>query len=172
MLGETVPNATQFGVLWNPAARGYERVKELRAAATTLKVVLHAFEVRSATELDGAFATMARMHIGGLIVVADPLTLRYREAIVRLAAQGRLPAVYGFGEFVRSGGLIAYGPRVQEQAYRAATYVDRILRGADPASLPVEQPTAFELLINLRTARALGLTIPRSMLLRADQVIE
>jgi putative tryptophan/tyrosine transport system substrate-binding protein len=105
-------------------------------------------------------------------VVVDPLTLRYRENVVRLAAQTRLPAVYGFGEFVRSGGLIAYGPRVSDQARRAAAYVDRILNGAKPADLPVEQPAEFELVVNLKTAKTLGLTIPQSLLLRADQVIE
>ena len=105
-------------------------------------------------------------------MVVDPLTLRYRETIVRLAAQTRLPAVYGFGEFVRSGGLIAYGPRVSDQARRAAAYVDRILNGSKPADLPVEQPAEFELVINVRTAKALGLTLPPSLLQRADQVIE
>ena len=123
-------------------------------------------------EFDGAFNAMSKTHVGGLIVVVDPLTLRYRENVVRLAAQTRLPAVYGFGEFVRSGGLIAYGPRVSDQARRAAAYVDRILNGAKPADLPVEQPAEFELVINLKTANALGLTIPPSLLQRADQVIE
>jgi putative ABC transport system substrate-binding protein len=170
---EAVPNATQLAVLGNPDAPGLEpRVKELRTAAATLKLTLHIFEVHSMREFDGAFNAMSKKHVGGLIVLVDPLTLRYRENIVRLATQTRLPTVYGFSEFVRSGGLIAYGPRVSDQARRAAGYVDRILNGAKPADLPVEQPTTFELVINLKTAEALSLTIPQSLLLRADEVIQ
>jgi putative ABC transport system substrate-binding protein len=173
LLSEAVPNVTKLAVLGNPDAPGLEpRVKELRTAAATLKLTLHIFEVRSVGEFESAFNAMSKAHVGGLIVVVDPLTLRYRENIARLAAQTRLPAVYGFSEFVRSGGLIAYGPRVSDQARRAAAYVDRILRGAKPADLPVEQPTTFELVINLKAANALGLTIPPSLLMRADQVIE
>jgi putative ABC transport system substrate-binding protein len=173
LLREAVPNATQVAVLGNPDAPGLKpRVKELRTAAATLKLTFHIFEVRSVREFEGAFNAMSKTHVGGLIVVVDPLTLRYRENIVRLAAQTRLPAVYGFSEFVRSGGLIAYGPSVPDQARRAAAYVDRILNGAKPADLPVEQPTKFELVINLKTAKTLALTIPPSLLARADQVIE
>ena len=173
LLKEAVPNATQVAVLGNPDAPGLApQVKELRLVAATLKLALYIFEVRGVREFDSAFTAMSKAHIGGLIVVVDPLTLRYRETIVRLAAQTRLPAVYGFGEFVRSGGLIAYGARVSDQARRAATYVDRILNGAKPADLPVEQPAEFELVINLKTAKALGLAIPPSILQRADQVIE
>jgi len=173
LLKEAVPNAIQVAVLGNPNGPGLApRVKELRTAAATLKLTLHIFEVRSVREFDGAFNAMSKTHVGGLIVVVDPLTLRYRENVVRLAAQTRLPAVYGFGEFVRSGGLIAYGPSVADQARRAAAYVDKILNGAKPADLPVEQPAEFELVINLKTAKALGLTIPPSLLQRADQVIE
>ena len=117
-------------------------------------------------------AVRERRAVGGLIVITDPLTLRNRVQIVHLAAQARPPAVYGFGEFARTGGLIAYGPSVTELAHRAATYVDKILKGAKPGDIPIEQPTRFELAINLRTAKALGLTLPPSLLLRADQVIE
>jgi putative ABC transport system substrate-binding protein len=173
LLREAAPNATQLAVLGNPNGPGLEpRAKELRTAAGTLKLTLHIFEVHSVREFDGAFNAMSKTHVGGLIVVVDPLTLRYRENIVRLAAQTRLPAVYGFSEFVRSGGLIAYGPSVPDQARRAAAYVDRILNGAKPADLPVEQPNKFELVINLKTAKALGLTISQSLLQRADQIIE
>jgi putative ABC transport system substrate-binding protein len=173
LLTEVVPNAKRLAALWNPNARGLEaRVKELRTAAATLKRTLHTHEVRSASEFDGAFNAMSKEHVGGLIVVVDPLTLRHRENIVRLAAQTRLPAVYGFSEFARAGGLMAYGPSVPDQARRAAAYVDKILKGAKPADLPVEQPTKFELVINLRTAKALGLTIPQSVLARADEIIE
>jgi putative ABC transport system substrate-binding protein len=173
LLREAVPNATRLAVLWNPGARGLElRVKELQAAAATLKLKVYTFEVRNATELDGAFNAIAKTHGDGLIVMVDPLTLRNRERIVRLAAQTRLPTIYGFSEFARSGGLMAYGPSVSDQARRAAAYVDKILKGAKPAELPVEQPTKFELVINLKTAKALGLTIPQTLLLRANQVIE
>jgi putative tryptophan/tyrosine transport system substrate-binding protein len=173
LLKELVPNTTQLAVLGNPNGLGLTpRVRELRAAAATLKVTLHIFEVRSVKEFEGAFNAISKTRAGGLVVVVDPLTLRYRENIVRLAAQTRLPAVYGFGEFVRSGGLIAYGPRVSDQARRAAVYVDKILNGVKPADLPVEQPAEFELVINLKTARALGLTVPPALLQRADQIIE
>jgi len=160
-------------VLWNPGSVGIEaRMRELRAIAATLKLKEHTFPVRSVEDFDGAFTAMTRARVGGLVVIVDPLTLRHRASIVRLAAQHRLPAVYGFSEFVRSGGLIAYGPSVPDQARRAARYVDRILTGTRPEDLPVEQPTKFELLVNLRAARALGLVIPQSLLLRADEVIQ
>jgi putative tryptophan/tyrosine transport system substrate-binding protein len=173
ILSQAVPGLTSLAVLWNPDSVALEaRIKELRASAATLKLKDHTFTARSVDDFDGAFNVMSKTRVGGLVVVVDPLTLRYRHAIVRLAAQHRLPAVYGFSEFVRSGGLIAYGPSVPDQARRAARYVDKILTGARPADLPVEQPTKFELLINLRTARALGLTIPQSLLLRADELIQ
>ena len=173
LLLEVVPKATQIGVLRNPDAKGIEpRLRELRTAAVTLRLTLHTFEVRNVNDFDAAFAAMSNAHLGGLVVVADPLTLRYRETLVQLAAKRRLPATYGFPDFARSGGLIGYGPSVPDQARRAATYVDKILKGAKPADLPVEQPTKFELVINLKTAKALGLTIPQSLLGRADQVIE
>ena len=173
LLSEAVPNATRVAVLWNPGARGLElRVKELQAAAATLKLKLYIFEVRNVSEFDGAFNAISKSHVGGLIVMVDPLTLRNRERIVRLAAQTRLPTIYGFSEFVRSGGLMAYGPSVPDRARRAATYVDKILKGAKPADLPVEQPTKFELVINLQTAKQLRLTIPQSLLVRADEIIQ
>jgi putative tryptophan/tyrosine transport system substrate-binding protein len=173
LLREAVPKVTHLAVLWNPEAGGAEsRVKELHTAAGVLKLTPHVFEARNVNEFDGAFAAMARAHLGGLIVVPDPLTLRHRDQIVRLAAQTRLPATYGFLEFARAGGFIAYGPSVADQARRAAAYVDKILKGAKPGDLPVEQPTKFELVINLKTAKALGLTIPPSLLARADEVIQ
>lgn len=104
-------------------------------------------------------------------MIADPLTLRHRVEIVHLVAHAGLPAVYGFGEFARAGGLMAYGPSLTDLARRAATYVDKILKGAKPADLPVEQPTQFELVVNLKTAKALGLTVPQSVLIQADEVI-
>jgi putative tryptophan/tyrosine transport system substrate-binding protein len=168
-----VPKLAQVAVLWNPTARGLEnRVKEMHGPATTLRVTLKAFEVREASELDGVFATITRARVDGLAVLTDPLTLRHRVPIVTLAARNRLPAVYGFGEFARVGGLMVYGANIPDLFRRAAVYVDKILKGARPADLPVEEPTKFELLINLKTAKALGVTIPPSLLSRADEVIQ
>jgi putative tryptophan/tyrosine transport system substrate-binding protein len=191
LLKEAAPKMTQLAVLWNPESTNEARVRELHSVAAVLKLTLHMFEARNVNEFDGAFAVMARARLGGLMVVPDPLTLRHRDHVVRLAAQTRLPAAYGFPEFARAGGLLAYGPSVPDQARRAAVFVDKILKGAKldgrhiaqrgrswhltqprPAELPVEQPTKFELVINLKTAKALGLTIPPSLLQRADQVIE
>jgi putative tryptophan/tyrosine transport system substrate-binding protein len=173
LLKETAPNISRVALLFNPLGTSMNSwVKETQAAASALGLRLQEFEVRDATDIDSAFARMAREHVGALIVITDPLTLRHRTRVVQLAANNRLPAVYSFGEFARAGGLLAYGPSVAEMFRRAATYVDRILKGAKPADLPVEQPTRYELVINLKTAKALGLTIPPSLLQRADQVIE
>ena len=170
---ETLPKLKRLGALWNPDSRPLEpRVAELATSAARLGLTLHQSAVRTIDDLDRAFVTLGKAHVGALIVLTDPMTLRNRERIVQLAARARLPAIYGFGEFVRAGGLMAYGPSVPDLARRAATYVDKILKGAKPADLPVEQPTKFELVINLKTANALGLTIPQSLLQRADQVIE
>jgi putative ABC transport system substrate-binding protein len=173
LLKEAVPKLAQVAVLWNPTARGLEnRLKEIYAPAATLKVRLKAFEVREASQLDGMFAAIARARVDGLTVLTDPLTLRHRASVVSLAAKHRLPAVYGFGEFVRAGGFMVYGANIPDLFYRAAAYVDRILKGARPADLPVEEPTKFELVINLKAAKGLGLTIPQSLLARADEVIQ
>jgi putative ABC transport system substrate-binding protein len=170
---EAVPRATRVAVLSNPLQGRNERWwREMQAAAATRGVQLYSFHARDAKEIDGAFAAMTRASPEGLIVITGPLTLRYRVRIVELAATRRLPAVYGFGEFAQAGGLMAYGPSVPEMFRRAATYVDKILKGARPGDLPVEQPTTFDLIINLKTAKALGLPIPPSLLVRADQVIE
>ncbi len=173
LLKEAVPRASRMAVLFDQASVSRERsLRDMETAATALGVRLHEIVVREASEFDAAFATMARDGAGGLVVWTNPLTLRYRERIVQLAATRHLPAMYGFGEFARVGGLMAYGPSVREMFRRAATYVDRILKGAKPADLPVEQPTKFELVINLKIAKALGLTIPPSLLGRADEVIQ
>jgi ABC-type uncharacterized transport system substrate-binding protein len=173
LLKEALPVLARVAVLWNPNARSLEpQVKELQAAAATRKLTLHIFEVRNVSELEGAFSAMSKTRVGGLIVVVDPLTFRHREDIVRLATQARLPAISGFSEFARLGGLMAYGPSAADQATRAAAYVDKILQGAKPADLPVERPTRFEFVINMRTVKALGLTISPSLLLRADQVVD
>jgi len=135
-------------------------------------VQLQALTLQSPEEIEGAFQLATRERAGGLIVLPSPRTNNYREKIVALAARTRLPAVYPIREYVEVGGLMAYGPSLPDMYRRAAGYVDKILKGAKPGDLPVEQPTKFELVINLKTAKALGLTIPQTLLQRADQVIE
>jgi len=134
-------------------------------------VQLQTLEVRGPDEFDSAFAAMATEHADALITLGDPLTVSYRIRIVDLAAKSRLPAMYDLREFVDAGGLMAYGPSLPDLFRRAAAYVDKILKGARPGDLPVEQPIRFELIINLKTAKALGLTIPPLLLFQADQVI-
>jgi putative ABC transport system substrate-binding protein len=172
LLKEIVPRALLVGLLWNPKNIHAARAKEVQDGARARHMKLESFEVGDPDELDSTFATMTRHRIDGLIVIGDPLTVRYRTRIVELAAKNRLSTVYGIPEFVRAGGLLAYGPNYADLFRRAATYVDKILKGAKPGDLPVEQPTKFELVINLKTAKALGLTIPPSLLLRTDQLIE
>jgi putative ABC transport system substrate-binding protein len=173
LLKEAIPNASRMAILsnpLNPASANYMNV--LRGAAEKLGVTLHFQTVTNPDQLDGAFATMVAARAQALIVVVDPLIVRYRGRIVELAMTNRLPAMYGFRDFVDAGGLIAYGVNVPYLCRRAAIYVDKIIKGAEPADLPVEQPTNFELVINLQTAKALGLTVPPSLLARADEVIE
>ena len=170
---EAVPPVDRLGLIWNPTAPGVElRLKEARKAATRFGVTLRTFEVRDARELDGIFATMTKERLARLMVLADPLTVRYRAQIVELAARNRIPAIYPLLEFTRVGGLMAYGPSIPELFRRAGGYVEKILKGAKPADLPVEQPTKFDLVINLKTAKALGLSIPRPVLARADELIQ
>jgi putative ABC transport system substrate-binding protein len=136
-----------------------------------LGVRLHLREVRGPNELDNAFSAMAKEHVDALLVVNDPMLDAQRGRIVDLAAKARLPGIYEWREFAEAGGLMSYGANLGELYRRAATYVDKILKGAKPADLPIEQPTKFELVINLKTAKALGFTIPQSVLIRADEVI-
>jgi putative ABC transport system substrate-binding protein len=173
LLKETVPHSARIAVLANPAASHYEpRMHTLTVAARALGVHLHAVEVRRADELDTAFAAMTREGADALIVLEDTLLLPgLRGRTVDLAAKHRLPAMYDRRQVVEAGGLMAYGPPIPENFRRAATYVDKILKGAKPADLPVEQPIKFELVINLKTAQTLGLTIPPALLFQADEVI-
>ena len=173
LLKETIPRASRVNVMWNPGdpARALE-FKETQAAAGSLGLRLHPTEVRSLDEIEGAFAAMARDRTDALIVQQDPFTIAHRARIADLAVKGRLPAISTFREFPEAGGLMAYGANLADLYRRAATYVDKILKGARPADLPVEQPMRFELVINLNTAKALRLTIPPSILIRADQVIQ
>ena len=173
LLKEVVPRVPRIGVLWNPdnpaTTLGF---KETQAAARTLRVKLQPLEVRDPTEFEGAFAAMIRERAGALQVIHELMFFTHRQRIVELVAKNRLPAVYARREYVDAGGLMSYGVNFRDNFRRAAAYVDKILKGANPADLPVEQPTRFELVINLKTAKALGLTIPQSVLFRADHVIQ
>ncbi len=173
MLKEIVPKTSRVAVLWNPANPGNPpQLRAAELAARTLGMRLQPLEARSPGEIDSAFAAMSKAGAGGVVVLVDVMFIDQGTRIADLAARRRLAAVYGLAEHVRGGGLIAYAPNFLNNYRRAAVFVDKILRGANPGDLPIEQPTQFELLINLKTARSLGLTIPPSLLLRADQVIE
>ena len=173
LLKEAVPDLSNVGVFWLPTNPGHAFIlKGLEAAATTRGVTLQPLEVRSPEEFNSAFAAMSKDRAGGLIVLPEPLYSRERARLAELAAKHRLPAIYGVVDHVPAGGLMAYAVDDRDNWRRAADYVDKILKGVNPADLPVEQPTKFELLINLKTAKALGLTIPPALLARADQVIE
>ena len=147
-------------------------LKEAEVAARALGMRLQFLEARGPADFDRAFSEMTRARAGALTVLGSPMFFNERRRLVDLAAKNRLPAVYGFREVVNAGGLMAYGPNTDDLFRRAATYVDKILKGAKPGDLAVEQPTKFYLVINLTTARALGLTIPQTLLQRADQLIE
>ncbi len=173
LLREVVPKVSRVGVLWNPANRTHAlSLREAEVAARSLGVQLQILEARAPSEFDSAFAAMTKERAGALLVLGDPMFFGHRTRIAELSAKGRLLSVFLLREHAMAGGLMAYGPSLRDNFRRAATYVDKILKGAKPADLPVEQPTKFELVINLRTAKALGLTIPQSILIRADQVIQ
>jgi putative ABC transport system substrate-binding protein len=173
LLKEAVPEVSQVAVLWNsgnPASATSRQ--EVEAAARTLKVKVDMLDTGNAAALDRALTTIAASGAQALLVTNDPFFTPNRAKLVQFAESRRLPAVYFFKSFAEAGGLMAYGASTDESYRKAAAYVDKILRGARPADLPIEQPTRFELVINLRTAKALRLTIPQSLLLRADQLIE
>ena len=173
LLREAVPKASRVAVLANPANSSTpSNLRETEVAARALGLRLQVFEVRTPDELESAFEAMQREGVEALVQVNDGMLFSQRRRIVDLAARRRLPAIYEDREFVESGGLMSYGVGIAENFRRAATYVDKILKGAKPADLPVEQPTKFELVINLKTAKALGLTLPPAILARADQVID
>ncbi len=173
LLKELVPGLNRVAVLWNPANAGKAADwREVQAAARVLGVTLQSREVRGPDEFDRAFNVISKDRPDALFAVGDPLILQQRSQIVAFAARNHLPAIYEHRVYADAGGLVTYGPAFLELYRRAAAYVDKILRGAKPADLPVELPTKFELVVNLKTARALGLAIPPSLLLRADQVIE
>jgi putative ABC transport system substrate-binding protein len=180
LLKEAVPKVRRVAVLWNPAYS--ERFSanfrfwssdwvELRAAAQVLGMTLQSVEIRGPDDFDTAFSAMTKERADALIAFPDPVIVLHRRRIADLAAMSRLPAMYASREVVDAGGLMFYGPSIAEMFRRAAVYVDKILKGAKPADLPMEQPTKFELVLNLKTAKALGLTIPQSLLRRVDEVI-
>jgi putative ABC transport system substrate-binding protein len=173
LLKETVPNASRIAVLSNPANPSHVReFREVQAVARPLKVQVHRLDVRSPEEFDRAFATMARERTDELLVLADSMFGIHATRLAGLADKHHLPTMHGIREFVVAGGLMAYGVNLVDYLEGAAFYVDRLLNGARPADLPIQAPTKFELVSNLKTARTLGLTIPAAVLLRADQVIE
>jgi ABC-type uncharacterized transport system substrate-binding protein len=173
VLKGAVPRVTRVALLFNPANPDTgPSVNGVEAAARVLGVEHQVLQVRDPNEFENAFAAMSKERAGALIVLADPMFLTHGTRIVGLAAKSRLPAMYGNREFVEVGGLLFYGATLSDMFRRAVAHVDKILKGAKPGDLPIEQPTKFELVINLKTAKALGLTLPPSLLRRADQVIE
>jgi putative ABC transport system substrate-binding protein len=173
ILKEVIPRASRVAMLSNPADSAFAvQMKEVETAARSLGLRLQHVEARGPEEFDSAFAAMARERAEALLVEASATFLVHRTRVAELAAKGRLPTMNNFREMVEAGGLMAYGVNMTDFIGRSAVYVDKILKGAKPADLPVEQPTKFELVINLKTAKAIGVTIPQSVLARADEVIQ
>ena len=173
LLKEAVPRLSRIAVLWNSANHGNAlMLREVEAASQTLGLRAQAVAVRRPDELAAAFEAIVSTQSNGILVIEDSMLVSHGPRIVTFVARTRLPAIYAFRRFVDAGGLMSYGPNLPDSFRRAATYIDRILKGTKPAELPIEQPTKFEFVINLKTAQALGLTIPPSLLQRADQVIE
>ena len=173
ILLEVAPKISRVAMLWNDSNPGMVlRARESQDAAPKLGVTIESVGVHDLINFDSAFATIESGGIDALLTLVDPFTSQHRKRIVDFAARRRLPAIYESGEFVESGGLICYGPNLVAIEHRAAEYVDKVFKGAKPADLPVEQPTKFEMLVNMKTAKALGLSIPQSVMLRADQLIE
>jgi putative ABC transport system substrate-binding protein len=172
LLKETVPGMRHVAVLSNPANPYHQlAIREVNVAVRSLGVHLRILEARGPNEFEAAFTAMTKERVGGLLVLSDSIFNSHRTRLADLAARSRLPAIYGIRESVEAGGLMSYGPSFLDFYRQAATYVDRLLKGAKPGDLPVEQPTTFELVVNIKAATALGLTIPQSVLVRADEVI-
>jgi len=175
LLKQAVPGVSRVAFLRQPGALGdadKDVLKQAEVAARALGVRFQLVEARGTADFDGVFSELTNARAGGLVVLSTPMFSSERTRLVDLAARHRLPTMFSFRSYVDAGGLMSYGPNVADLFRRAATFVDKILKGAKPVDLPVEQPTKFELVINLKTAKALGLTIPPSLLQRADQVIE
>jgi putative ABC transport system substrate-binding protein len=172
LLKQALPKLSRVTVLWNSANQGMKaRFQETQGGAQLLGVTLHSVTIQSPDDFESLFATMTRNRPESLLVLADTVTVANRQRTVEFAARSRVPAIYEARTFVDSGGLMSYGVDFSDHYRRAAIYVDKILKGAKPADLPIEQPTTFELVINLKTAKALGLTIPPALLARADHVV-
>ncbi len=171
LLKELSPRVKRVAVLWGPYPFSARVLREVESASHALGLTLHEIEVQQPIELDGAFARMAAWRAEALLVLPHPMFLAQRTRLAELSAKHRLPSTYHLKEFVEVGGLMSYAPDVADMSRRAAGYVDKILKGAKPSELPVDQPIKFELVINLKTAKALGLTVPQSLLLQADKVI-
>jgi ABC-type uncharacterized transport system substrate-binding protein len=173
ILKEAVPQATRVGVLFGPTAPSHRpAVQAVETAGARLGAQLVMVPVRTVEDFEGAFSTMSREQVGGFLVVSEPVTVSHRARFADFALKHRLPGMFGTRENVEAGGLMSYSADFNDMMRRAATYIDKILKGAKPADLPVEQPTKFELVINLKTAKALGITIPDKLLALADEVIE
>jgi putative ABC transport system substrate-binding protein len=173
LLKQVIPKASRVAVLYNPADRSNVLVfKQLQQSAPRLDLILQPLEVRKPGEIEAAFSAMARERASAMFGAPGVLTFEHKEALVSHAARRRIPAMWGHRQFVDAGGLMSYAVNFSDQIRQSAVYVDKILKGARPGDLPVEQPTRFELVINLKAAKALGLTIPQLVLLQADQVLE
>ena len=173
LLSELVPRVGVIALLMNPNNATAERViRDVQEAARTKGLQLHVLKASSESEIDTAFASLVQLHAGALVVGADPFLSGRREQLVALASRRAVPSIYAWREFAASGGLISYGPSLTSAFRLVGHYAGKVLKGAKPADLPVQQPTTLELVINLKTAKALGLTVPRSMLMHADEVIE
>jgi putative ABC transport system substrate-binding protein len=173
LISELVPQAGVIAVLVNPNNANTERIiRDVQEAASAKGVQLHILKASAESEIDAAFASLARLHAGALVVMGDPLFLSRREQLVALASRHAVPAIYALREYAAEGGLISYGTSFTAAFRQLGVYAGKILKGAKPADLPVQQPTTFELVVNLKTAEALGLTVPPSILARADEVIE
>jgi putative ABC transport system substrate-binding protein len=172
LLKEVIPGLSRVAVLWNPNQPGQSAAfKDMRSATEALKLTVISMEARNAEEIEKVLSGLAKDHAQALFELPDPVIFINRKLIAVIAAKQKLPAMYSFREYVDAGGLISYGTSFPGLFYRAATYVDKILKAAKPADLPVEQPTKFELVINLKAAKQIGVTIPPSVLARVDQVI-
>jgi len=173
ILRETFPKLTRLATLWNPTERVAAPVfKETSAAAQALSLQLHSFEVQTPQDIEKAFVEMPKVRPNALLVILSPLVTLHSKRIVELALKQHLPGMYPTRQFAEEGGLMAYGPLIGDLYRRAATYVDKILKGAKPADLPVEQPMTFEFIVNLKAAKQIGVTIPPNVLARADRVIK
>jgi putative ABC transport system substrate-binding protein len=172
LLADLLPGASHFGAVWTPSfAANHFYLREMQAAAVTLRVSLDSHELTQPGDIDDVFKRAAAGS-DGLVVLSGPLIFRYREEIVAAAARNRVAAVYYDAEYAEAGGLMSYGPSLIDLHRSAAVFVDKILKGAKAAELPVEQPTRFKLVVNMKSAKDVGLTIPPTLLARADEVIE